>query len=151
MKHLKLALLISAATLFAIACAGINTTIQPGNANNTDLASTPIAAAPAAPPDEFAAARATYQATCVRCHKETGEGGAVTLDEGDTLKVPSFKSDHSRKDSDEEHAEQITKGGDGMPAFGKRLSPAQINNLVRFIRHEFQSGAPTGGAASPAR
>jgi mono/diheme cytochrome c family protein len=42
----------------------------------------------AATSDELAAARATYNATCVRCHKEDGSGGTVEFGEGETLKVP---------------------------------------------------------------
>jgi mono/diheme cytochrome c family protein len=30
------------------------------------------------------------------------------------------------------------KGGDGMPEFKDKLSPDEINLLVRFVRHEFQ-------------
>jgi mono/diheme cytochrome c family protein len=36
---------------------------------------------------------------------------------------------------------QITKGGDGMPAFEKKLTPDQMNDLIKMIRQEFQNGA----------
>ncbi|MCA1555434.1 MAG: cytochrome c [Acidobacteria bacterium] len=147
MKHLKLALLISAITTFAVACASTNTTVSINNTNNARTASTPAAATPAS--DEFAAARSTYNAACVRCHKETGEGGAVEFDEGVTLKVPSFKSGEGLTDTDIQFARQIAKGGDGMPAFEKKLTPEQINGLVRFIRKEFQAGLINEGAATP--
>jgi len=149
MKHLKLALLISAVITFAVACASTNTTVSTNNTNTARTASTPVAAIPAS--DEFAAARSTYNATCVRCHKENGEGGAVELDEGVTLKVPSFKSGHGLHHTDVEFARQIAKGGDGMPAFEKKLPPEQINGLVRFIRKEFQAGLINEGTASPSR
>ena len=147
MKHLKLALLIFAITTFAAACASTNTTVSNNTTNTTNTASTPVAATPAS--DEFAAARSTYTAACVRCHQANGEGGSVEFDEGGTLKVPSFKSGHGLHHTDIEFARQIAKGGDGMPAFEKKLTPEQINGLIRFIRKEFQAGLANEGAASP--
>ena len=155
MKHLKLALLISAITIFAASCASTNTSVYTNNSNNANPASTPTSAAtnttaPAAPSsDEFAAARSTYNAACVRCHKDNGEGGAVEFDEGDTLNVPSFKTGHGLTHTDAQFARQIAKGGDGMPAFEKKLTSEQIIGLVRFIRHEFQAGLVGDAAPSP--
>jgi len=37
-----------------------------------------------------------------------------------------------------EFLKQITKGGDGMPAFDKKLTPEQMNDLIKMIRVEFQ-------------
>jgi len=148
MKHLKLALLISAIIIFAVACAGsTNTTVSTNNTNIARTASTPVAAMPAT--DEFAAARSTYNAVCVRCHQQNGEGGPVEFDDGGTLKVPSFKSGTALTQTDLQFARQIAKGGDGMPAFEKKLTPEQINGLIRFIRQEFQAGQANAGAASP--
>ena len=60
-----------------------------------------------------------------------------TVDEK-KLKVPSFSTGHALKHTDEDFVEQIVKGGDGMPKFKDKLSPEEINLLVRFVRHEFQ-------------
>ncbi len=151
MKHLKLALLISAIIIFAVSCACTNTNVSNNNTNNNTnnarTASTPVAVPPAS--DEFAAARSTYTAVCARCHQANGEGGAVEFDEGGTLQVPSFKSGKGLKQTDIQFARQIAKGGDGMPAFEKKLAPEQINALVRFIRKEFQAGLVNEDAASP--
>ncbi len=103
MKHLKLALLISAIIIFAVACESTNSTVSINNTNTANTASTPVAAAMPAT-DEFAAARSTYNAACVRCHKQNGEGGAVEFDEGGTLKVPSFKSGEGLTQTDIEFA-----------------------------------------------
>ncbi|MDQ3584452.1 MAG: c-type cytochrome [Acidobacteriota bacterium] len=142
MTRLKLALTICAAVLFANAC-----TADPTNTNETARTNTPpstnaipAAATPNDTLDELAGARTIFSATCANCHQQNGEGGAVELDEGGTLKVPSFKTGTALKESDAEFAEQIANGGDGMPAFKKRLTPEQIRDLVRFIRREFQSG-----------
>jgi mono/diheme cytochrome c family protein len=157
MKHLKLTLLLSAITAFAIACAGADTTPQnagtpPPGANTADANTANAGAAPAtpdAPADELAAARATYNATCVRCHRETGEGGDLDMGDGGALKVPSFKSGHGLNHTDAQFARKIAKGGDGMPAFEKRLTPEQIAGLVRFVRREFQAGLLKDGATNP--
>ncbi|MCA1631115.1 MAG: cytochrome c [Acidobacteria bacterium] len=105
------------------------------------------AAAPAASPDQSAAARTTFNNSCVKCHKENGEGGVTEID-GEKLRTPSFKGGHALKHSDAEYAKQITEGGEGMPKFKDRLTPEQINGLVRFIRSEFQSGLNAGGASN---
>lgn len=152
MKHLKLALLISAITIFAASCARPYNNAPAGNSNNANTTSTPAAAANAAAPaasDELASARATYKAVCARCHQENGEGGTVEFDEGGTLKVPSFKSGHGLTHTEAQFARQIAKGGDGMPAFEKKLTSEQIIGLVRFIRHEFQAGLVGDGAPPP--
>jgi cytochrome c551 len=151
MKQLKLALLISAIATTAFACASTNTNAPAtNNTNSTGTANAPVTA-PVSPsaPDELAAARSTYSAACIKCHRENGEGGAVELGEGETLNVPSFKSGHGLGHTDIQFARQIAKGGDGMPAFEKKLSPEQINGLVRFIRREFQAGLIKQGTANP--
>ena len=143
MKHLKLALCLSAATFFA--CDRAADTRQAASTNATTT--TPPAASPAATPDELAAARTTYDAACVKCHQPNGEGGLVELDEQSKLKVPSFKQPRVVAQSDQRYTSQIANGGDGMPAFKKRLTPEQINDLVRLVRRDFQAGlAPDTGA-----
>jgi mono/diheme cytochrome c family protein len=151
MRRLKLGLLFSAATLFAAACAtatNTNTSIDNSNrtftVNSGNSAATP---APTAAADDLAAARATFRATCINCHKENGEGGVAELDEGVRIKVPSFKTAHSIQHTDQQFARKIANGDKdvGMPAFKDRLTPEQINALVRFIRTEFQAGGPKEG------
>jgi mono/diheme cytochrome c family protein len=92
-------------------------------------------------PDEFAATRVLYEKNCKLCHGANGEGGPVKLEDGTKLKVPSLREGHALKHTDAEFAKQITKGGDGMPGFGEKLKPEEINDTVRFIRKEFQGGA----------
>ena len=98
-------------------------------------------------PDEFSPSRASFAKQCVSCHGANADGGAVTV-EGKKLKVPSLRAGRTLTHPNEEYVKQITKGGDGMPAFADKLSAAEINNMVRFIRKEFQGGITP--AASPA-
>ena|SRR5947207_2854389 len=91
-----------------------------------------------AAPDHFAAARATYDKECKSCHNTKGVGGPVKLEDGTKLKVPNLQDDRARRHPDSDYLKQITKGGDGMPAFEKKLTPEQMNDLIGFIREVFQ-------------
>ena len=151
MRRLKLGLLFSAALLAAACATATNTSTSVGNSNRTATVNNGNSAAtPASSPagsDDLASARSTFKATCINCHKENGEGGVAELDEGVKIKVPSFKTEHSIAHTDQQLARKIANGDkeEGMPAFKDRLSPEQINALVRFIRAEFQAGGPKPG------
>jgi mono/diheme cytochrome c family protein len=134
---MSLRLLVTSAALVVLLTTACSDTSTPTNTNTNSTA----VASPTATPDEFAVARMTFEKNCVRCHQKTGEGGPVKLEDGTRLKVPSFREGHALRHTDADFVKQITKGGDGMPAFGPKLKPEEINELVRFIRHEFQAGA----------
>jgi mono/diheme cytochrome c family protein len=107
------------------------------NVNNAPAAAvTPVAKATATP-DELAFARANYAKHCSACHGDEGKGGLVKVDKV-KLKVPSLREGHALEHPDEKLVKQITNGGDGMPKFKDKLSPEEINAMVRFIRQEFQ-------------
>jgi cytochrome c553 len=129
MKLCTLALMIVSGILFLSSCS------KPAN----ETANNAPAASPTSKPtvDEFAIARATFKKDCSVCHGEDGTGGLKTV-EGKKLKVPNFREGHALKHPDEDFVKQITNGGDGMPKFKDKLTPQQINDLVRFIRREFQ-------------
>jgi len=146
MKHvsartLKLALVVSAAALFAVACSSSSDTKQSNAAapatNNAAPAASPTVAANATPADPIEQAKATFSNTCAKCHKPDGAGGEVTI-EGEKLKVPNLREGRSVTKSDDQLHNKIVKGGDGMPGFGKRLTADQINALVKYIRQDFQ-------------
>ena len=111
---------------------------KPSISTNSNTKSSSTAAAT---PDAFAAARATFAKNCQKCHGEQGTGGPVKLEDGTKLKVPSFREGHALRHPDSDYLKQINKGGEGMPAFKDKLTPQQIDELIRFIRHEFQGGA----------
>jgi mono/diheme cytochrome c family protein len=130
----KTLVLLPAALLFFMA--GCQTE-KTGDTPNTINKSTPASATP----DQFAAARASYEKNCKLCHGDNGAGGPVKLEDGTKLKVPSLREGHALRHPDSDFVKQITKGGDGMPAFGEKLKPEEINDFIRFIRHDFQGGA----------
>ena len=92
---------------------------------------------PAVNMDEFGTTRAIFTKNCEGCHSTDGSGGLKTVD-GKKLKVPNLREGHALNHPDDDFMKQINKGGDGMPAFKDKLTPAEITDLVRFIRKEFQ-------------
>ena len=136
MKFIKAIFIFFAAALFIAACAETKTPDKAVPDNTIVVTNTN--AQPTAAPDEFAAARAIYFETCVRCHGETGTGGAAEY-EGKKIKVPSYQSKGAMNASDDKLYEYIANGEEGeMPAFKDRLTEEQMRNLVKFIRREFQ-------------
>lgn len=134
MKSVALTILIGAAVA-ASACSKPETV-------TTNQSAPVVAASPAtkadATPDEFAFARAAFQKNCAGCHGEDGTGGEKTID-GKKTNVPSFHEGHALEHADEDFVKQIMNGGDGMPPFKDKMSPEQINEMVRFVRKVIQS------------
>lgn len=156
MTTLKLTLCLAACALLAAACASAPQSNQTAGADNSNArpanaaAATPTAARPAPTADELAAIRGVYAKECQRCHKPDGAGGDFEEEGLKPLKVPGLRTGDAARHTDEQLARKITNGDidEGMPAFKSKLTPEQINELVRFIRVEFQGRAP--GAASAA-
>jgi len=123
---------LSAVALIGCESSNPNITNQAFNRN----ASSPVATATATP-DELAFARANYAKHCSACHGDEGKGGLVKVD-NTRLKVPSLREGHALMHPDDKLVKQITNGGDGMPKFKDKLTPDEINQMVRFIHKEFQ-------------
>ena len=130
MKLCTLAFILGSAFLLISGCG------KP--ANETAAGTATPAPQATATPDEFASARANYAKDCAACHGPEGKGGLVKTTDGSKLKVPNLTEGHALKHLDEDFVDQIENGGDGMPKFKDKLSPDEINALVRFVRHEFQ-------------
>jgi len=70
-----------------------------------------------------------FKQYCAKCH---GEDGTANTPKGKQLKArdftdPEFQSGKSDKDL----IKTVTNGGEDMPAFGKKLSPEEIEGLVK--------------------
>ncbi len=59
---------------------------------------------------------------------------AVLPPSGKAMKAKDLKSSEVQGKSDAELAGFITQGKDKMPAFGKKLKPDDINQLVAYTR-----------------
>jgi mono/diheme cytochrome c family protein len=134
MKQILLALSCIAIALVAVAC---TETVTPTNTSTPTAAASPAASTATASGDQLAAARANYTKNCEPCHGPQGVGGLVKV-QNKEIKVASLKSEHALKHTDEQLARKITNGEEAMPSFKDKLSQAEIQDLVRFIRKEFQ-------------
>lgn len=73
------------------------------------------------------AAKKLYQANCARCHGADGRG---ETEAGKQYDVPLIAGKSNRR-----RVESVIKNGaDSMPAFGKKLSKAQITSLAEYVR-----------------
>ena len=131
MRSVTVVLILSAIILFALACT------DGTYSRNSQPIGSPAAGQPAATPDELASARINFQKHCAVCHGEKADGGMKEV-EGKRFKVPSLREGHALEHTDEKFIVQITEGDDEMPAFKDKLSQKEIQDLVRFVRKEFQ-------------
>lgn len=72
-----------------------------------------------------------YKAKCQMCHGATGAGDTPA---GKSMKARPLNSPEVVKQSDEELAAIIRNGKNKMPAYKGKLTDAEINDLVKFIR-----------------
>ena len=54
------------------------------------------------------------------------------------IKVASLKSPGVVRHTDEQLAKVITEGEEAMPSFKEKMTPSEIQDIVRFVRKEFQ-------------
>ncbi len=70
-----------------------------------------------------------FKQYCAKCHGEDGTGNTP---KGKQLKARDFTdSEFQSAKSDEDLIKTVTRGGEDMPAFGKKLSKEEIEGLVR--------------------
>lgn len=72
-----------------------------------------------------------YKANCVLCHAADGSGNTSS---GKALKAKDLASNEVQQKSDAELTDVIAKGKGKMPAFGAKLKPEDVKQLVSFIR-----------------
>jgi mono/diheme cytochrome c family protein len=125
-------LALSCVAIFLVASA-CTETATPTNTNTARAGASPAAPAATAPPDPFAAAKANYTKNCEPCHGPIAEGGPVKVD-NKTIKVPSLKSDHAIKHTDDQITKMITNGEEAMPPFKDKMTAAEIADMVKYVR-----------------
>ncbi|MBZ5567408.1 MAG: cytochrome c [Acidobacteriia bacterium] len=73
-----------------------------------------------------------FASKCAACH---GKDGAGSTPMGKSLKLKDLGSADVQKASDKDLKDLIEKGKPPkMPAYAGKLSPAQVDELVKFIR-----------------
>lgn len=71
-------------------------------------------------------AAATFKAKCAMCHGADGKGGKMG--------TRDFASPEVKAETDAQLTDIITKGKGKMPAYGGKLSDADIKGLVTYVR-----------------
>lgn len=74
---------------------------------------------------------AVYKAKCASCH---GADGAGATPAGKATKARDFCSDEVKKETDVEWTGIIVKGKNKMPAYDKKITDAEIKDVVAYIR-----------------
>ena len=72
-----------------------------------------------------------YKAKCASCH---GPDGAGATPVGKATKARDFCSDEVKKETDEEWTAIIVKGKNKMPSYDKKITDAEIKDVVTYIR-----------------
>jgi cytochrome c6 len=72
-----------------------------------------------------------YKAKCASCH---GPDGAGATPAGKATKARDFCSEEVRKETDEEWIAIIVKGKNKMPAYDKKITEAEIKDVMAYIR-----------------
>ena len=75
-------------------------------------------------------AAAIYSQNCARCH---GTDGRAQTPKGRKVDAVDFTGDDWTPDTGHD-TRIVTRGKGSMPAFGNKLSPAQISAVVQYIR-----------------
>ena len=74
---------------------------------------------------------ATYKAKCAMCHGADGTGNTPI---GKNMKLRSFKSPEDLKATDADLAKQTKEGVGKMQGYAGKLTDAQIQDVVSYIR-----------------
>lgn len=75
--------------------------------------------------------RSLYVNNCARCHGADGKGLTET---GKLYDVPDISGGKMRRAGTRRLTTLISRGKGSMPAFGKKLTAAQITSLVGYVR-----------------
>lgn len=136
MKFIKIFLVLIAISTFLIAC----TDSSNNSAENTNESATnEVNAAPSETPDELAQGRKLYKEHCAKCHKDDGTGGEADF-MGNKVKSENLATQKMFEESDEEYIEYMVEGiPEEMPSFKDVLTKEEMNEIVKYIRTEFQS------------
>jgi len=73
----------------------------------------------------------TYKAKCAGCHGPDGSGNTAA---GKATKTTNACSEEASKRSDAEWTEIIVKGKNKMPSYDKKLTDAEIKDVIAYMR-----------------
>ena len=73
----------------------------------------------------------TYKSKCAMCHAADGSASSPV---GKMMKVPSFLTPAAKKTSTANYIAIVKNGKGKMPAYGGKLSDAEVKGVVAYIR-----------------
>lgn len=76
-------------------------------------------------------AKPLFKKSCARCH---GSDGSADTESGRLYETPDISGGRLRSASTPKLIKIVTKGKESMPAFGKKLTAAQISALVAYMK-----------------
>ena len=127
-------------TVTTLAALGVMSPWSPVMDAGTALA-TPVTYVQGRSPLELQGALVVQNKQCRNCHSLGGEGGA---------RGPALDGVATRLTRDQ-LIRQVLQGGGNMPAYGKNLTPAEVNALVAFLETLRPSNQPPARAPEGAR
>ena len=130
---------VKGVALCAVVCLGAGYFSSPSRAGMAVQKRPAGKGAGAFTPEELARTKGLFEERCARCHGADGRGKTSS---GDLLGVPDFTDEEWWKEgkSDKRLVASVTEGRDAMPSFGKKLSRAEINALVAYVRRFNKAG-----------
>jgi len=83
---------------------------------------------------DLAIGKSIYGDKCLKCHGEKGRGDGRKA--ADLEKKPADYTDRAKmaKFTDDDLKKAVKEGKKPMPAFGKKLTDEQIDNVIAYIR-----------------
>jgi cytochrome c6 len=84
-----------------------------------------------APANAQGAGEKLYKAKCAMCHGADGKGDTAA---GKSTKARDFCSEEVSKETDEDWSAIILKGKNKMPAYDKKITDAELKDVVAYIR-----------------
>lgn len=125
------AAVLLAAAFLAFSCDQKTASVQ--NANAPEVAqSEPAAVVPPVASD----GAELYKTNCAECHGASGEGGKKGI---------PLVSGHALHHTEADYIEQVRDGKDKkMPAFKDKMSPDEIDAVVKYVRNVVQAGIERG-------
>lgn len=76
-------------------------------------------------------AAAIYKAKCAGCHGPDGKGETPA---GKATKARDLCSEDVKKETDDEWASIIIKGKNKMPSYDKKLTDAEVKEVIAYMR-----------------
>ena len=80
---------------------------------------------------DVASGEKVFKAKCISCHGPDGKGDTTV---GKATKARNLSSEEVKNESDATWTEIITKGKNKMPSYDKKISDAEVKDVIAYVR-----------------